>query len=293
MTSKALVLFFPIFLVCNLVSAQDLIVTKSNDSIPCKITKVKKDNIYFVFRNNGEYQSTLIPLKDVESYKYDFYSENRIPKESLPGYDPYTGFRFALSGGYSYDPGRLNSAIDPSLEGFYDNLKSGYHLETSVIYFVDRTFGFGVKYSLFKTSNSLDNVNFIDSIGNVVTGTLASDISVSFIGGVFATRFMGKKAKNAFFINLGLGYLSYKDNQILVDPFEFTGSAFGSVLEIGYDFAVSEDLAIGIQIGATAGRIRKLDVKSESVSETVELSDDERPGGSGRIDFSVGLRYNL
>ncbi|PRX53113.1 hypothetical protein [Flagellimonas meridianipacifica] len=291
---KKIAFVVALFLSVQITSSQDLIVTKQNDSIQCKILRVKKDIIYFVFKNKDEFQSTSIPVDDIIDYRKSFYESNQIPKESLPDYNEYAGFRFAFNGGYSYDPGRLNSnTINLGFEDFYRELRSGYHLEANITYYLSKNIGLGIKYNIFKTSNSIENVGFIDTDGSDIIGTLANDITVSFVGAVLSYRFPGKKSKNAFILNSSIGYLSYRDNQVLAIPVNVKGNNLGFSFDIGYDFLLAERLSLGIQAGATSGRIRELEITGDSGTSLVRIPDDERPSGSARLDFSIGLRYNL
>ncbi|MCL6268003.1 hypothetical protein [Flagellimonas myxillae] len=278
---------------CQAVLSQDIIVTQDNDTIQALIIKQKKEEIYFVFKNKGRYQSSMLPMSEVKSFQKDFNPKIRIPKDSLPGYIPASGFRLAINGGYSYDPARISPSIPTFLRDYNNKLRSGYHIETSAIYFFDRTFGIGIKYNLFKSKNSMDNINFTDIDGMEINGTLENDITTSFVGLVLATRIMGKKSNNAVFINSAFGYLSYRDDQLRVDPFMFTGNTLGSSVDVGYDYEISEDFFVGAQVGITGGRLKKVEMESASGVETVELSDNERPWGSARIDFSVGVRFQL
>jgi hypothetical protein len=273
--------------------SQDLIVTKSNDSIHCKITKLKKDNVYFVYENDGQYQSTLIPLSEVGFYQHNFYAEKKIPKDSMPGFESSPKIRLALNGGFSYDPKKFDNSSLSGLENYYKELRSGYHIEGDFTYFFDKYIGVGVKYSLFKSSNSMDNVNFEYQNGDEATGTLADDISITFIGPQFSSRFLNKSQKNALILNSAIGYLAYKNNQLLVDPITVKGNALGFVFEIGYDIGITENLAFGVQIGATSGNIKKLKIENGPITEEIKLSGNERLQASARLDFSLGLRYIL
>ncbi|WP_136466306.1 hypothetical protein [Flagellimonas onchidii] len=286
------VLTFTLFLT-QIVLAQDLIVTKQNDSIHCKITKLKKGYIHFVFQKDNEYLSTLIPVAETASYQYNFDKNNPIPKDSLPWVVDYPKLRIAVSGGFSYDPSKFTNSITNDFSDYYNELRSGYHLESSISHFLDEKVGLGIKYSFFKTTNSLNGVVFVDRNGNNLTGTLADNISVSFVGPQFLLRLTNRTGKNAFLINSAIGYLSYKNNQLLVDPVKLSGSTVGFVSEIGYDIGIAENLALGVQVGLTASNIRKITIESGSITEKVKLPKNERPQGSGRIDFSLGLRYNL
>ena len=67
---KKLFIFSMLTLIFGQLNAQDLIVTTKGDSLNCKITKVKSDNIYFTFTNNGNTFNSLLPMSNVNSYQY-------------------------------------------------------------------------------------------------------------------------------------------------------------------------------------------------------------------------------
>ena len=62
----------------NSLYSQDLVVTKKGDSINCKITKVKKDHIYFTFKHKDEVRNTLLPLTDVKIHQFDYYQIRKL-----------------------------------------------------------------------------------------------------------------------------------------------------------------------------------------------------------------------
>ena len=287
---KTYVILFCLIYYSNCLS-QDLIVTTSNDSINCKITKLKKENIHFIFKNKTEYQSTLIPLSKVSFYKYDFFQKNKIPKEAIPGYEDYQKIRISCSGGYSYAPASLRNNTNSELRNYYNDLRSGYNLETGFTYFINKTIGFGLKYNILKSSNSLDNVNFIGINGENLVGKLEDNISASFFGGSMALRFISKSKKNAFLMVSSIGYMTYTNNQILVDPFTLKSNGLGLVSEFAYDLGLSDNLSLGFQIGMSTGFLNQIELNTPTGIEAFKLPDNERLQGSARLDFSIGLRY--
>ena len=287
---KNLLIAFLALFISSSLCAQDVIVTTSDQTISCKITKLEKDYIQFVYLKDGVYESTLIQRSEVKSFKQGFDPTIKIPKDSLPGYIDASGIRLAISGGLSYDPGRIEG-VTP--ENFYKDLRSGYHIEIGGIYFFDRTIGVGLKYNLFKSSNSFDNVSFDNPDGEQVTGRLENKITASFIGATLATRFLGKNTKTAFFINSSFGLLHFKNEQVLVDNYEVNAKTFGTSVDLGYDVQVAKQFYLGLQLGITGGRIKKFDFESPDGTETVELPNGQRFIGNPRLDFSLGVRYTL
>ena len=113
-------------------------------------------------------------------------------------------------------------------------LRSGYNLGGDVTYFINKTCGIGFRYNVFKTSNSMDDVYVEDNDGNILHGKMSDKISIPYVGPFLSIRYTGEK-DNSIFTNLGLGYMGYKDEMVLIDPYEITGSAFGAAIDLGVD----------------------------------------------------------
>jgi len=279
-----------LFFYCISGLSQDLIVTKQRDSISCKILKIKKETIYFVYKDSKDaYSSTLLPMDKVDQYKYKYF-DTKIPKEALPGYRDYKRVRISLNGGYSWDSIKLSNDIPDYLVDYYKNLQSGYHIGSNVIYYIHEKLGFGLNYNIMNTSNSMQNVTFINNDGSESVGTLADNISASFIGVISSLRFLNKSNTNGLIWNSSIGYLAFKNEQIRVSDYSLKGNSFAVASEIGYDIGITEDISIGAQIGIISGRIKKLE---DNFGQRFELKKEERPQGAARLDFSIGIRYNL
>lgn len=281
------------FLFGNFVYCQDLIITQSSDSIKCKITKVRKENLYFIHKKNNRYQSSLIEKSKVTKYVFDFYPDDRIPKDSVPGYEEFPRHIIGINGGYSYDPGRVQSGLLLGFEEYTNDLRSGLHFEANYIYYYQKKFGFGLRVNFYSTNALQNNVNGRDNLGNPVTATLSNDISVFFIGPSSAIRFLSKNQKNAFTIKSSIGYTAYKDTYEYVTPIITTANGVGVVSSLGYDFGLSEKLSLGFQIGGTTLLSKKIEIDDGSTIFSTKLSNGERLIGGARLDFSVGLRYHL
>ena len=93
--------------VTKAVFSQDLIVTDEGDSINCKITKVKAENIYFTFKHKNEIRNTLLPMSKVKEHQFDFYKINEVPTGHVVREENYQHFRIALNGGYSYQTAKI------------------------------------------------------------------------------------------------------------------------------------------------------------------------------------------
>lgn len=285
-----LIIAFLIF-IANTIYSQDLIVTNDGDSINCKITKVKTDNIYFTFKHKDEIRSTLLPKSSVKTYQFQYYQTSEVPKEKVVGYENYQHFRLAVNGGYSYQTAKIAESVPSDFKDYIKELKSGYHFGGDLTYYFTEPLGFGIKYYLFKSSNSLDNIYVEDINGNRTYGKMSDDLNISFIGPIFSTRLLSHDKKNAFLMNLSLGYMGYSNDKVIIDKYKMTGSTMGLSFDVGYDIGLSENLSLGFQISFLTGTLFEYDWNDGTKTETIKLEKGEYES-LNRIDFSVGLRFS-
>lgn len=277
--------------VSNSIFSQDLIVTNEGDSINCKITKVKKDNIYFTFKHKDEIRSTLLPMTSVKVHQSDYYQISEVPEEKVMGYENYQHFRFAVNGGYSYQTAKVSEIVPSDFKDYVKGLKSGYHFGGDLTYYFTEPLGFGIKYYQFKSSNSLANIYLEDSDGNRTYGKMSDDLTISFIGPTFSTRLLNHNKNNALLMNLSLGYMGYLNDKVIIDKYKMTGNTMGLSVDVGYDIGLSEYLSLGFQISFLTGTLFQYEWNNGTMTETVKLEKGEYES-LNRIDFSVGLRFN-
>lgn len=270
--------------------AQDLIVTTEGDSINCKITKVKTDNVYFTFKHKDEIRNTLLPSANVKTHQFDYYQTSEVPEEKVVGNKNYKQFRIAVNGGYSYHTAKIAGSVPNDFKNYLNELKSGFHFGGDINYYFSEPLGFGFKYYLFKSSNSLDNIYIEDTDGNRTYGRMSDDLTISFIGPSFSTRFLNHDKSNAFLMNVSLGYMGYSNDKVIIDKYKITGSTIGLSYDIGYDIGLSNNLSLGFQVSFLAGTLIKYDLNDGSTTETIDL-EEEGYESLNRIDFSVGLRF--
>lgn len=280
-----------LFFLCTLtVFSQDLVVTSDGDSINCRITKVKSEFIYFTFMHQGEIRSTLLPVSQVVSHRFGYYPQSEVPMGMAVGAKNYKQFRLALNGGYSYLTAKLSNDIPSDFKDYTKDLKSGYHFGTDFTYFFSESFGFGARYLLFKSSNSLDNIYVEDIYGNRSYGKMQDDLNISFIGPTFSTRLLGRNKENAFIINISFGYMGYRNDGVLINPYKLTGSTMGTSYDISYDIGLSKKLSLGFQLTLISGLLSEYRLDDGTSTQTIKLEKGEYEG-LGRIDLSVGLRF--
>lgn len=284
---------FILLLTASRMFAQDLIVTNEGDSINCKITSIKSDYLYFTFKHKGELRNTLLPISNTKTYAYQYYSTPAISPEQvqkLTSSELFPHWRFAFSGGWSYRTATVANNLPSAYKTYVEGLLSGYHFSGEGAYYYSEHFGAGLKCSLANFSNSASNMSLTLKDGTSVSGDLSDDISISYIGPYFTTRFLNKEKKNAFFMNMGIGYLGYRDNMKLNGNYTITGSTAGFVFDVGYDIGLSPNASIGFQLSLLSGSLNSIDFSNGTKSQTINLGKDEYES-LNRIDLSIGLRF--
>jgi len=273
------------------IQAQDLIITNEGDSLNCKITKIKTDNIYFTFRHKDEIRSTLLPLSQLKYHQYNYYHTPEVPADIVVGNELYPHFRAALNGGLSYRVVKLSDNIPSDFEQYMKDLKSGYHYGLDLSYYFSEQLGVGFKYCNYQSKNEINNVYVTLPDGSTQYGKMSDDISINFIGPIFSTRLLDANKKNSFLLNLGFGYMGYTDKAVLISDFKIKGNTVGLCWDIGYDIGLSENFAIGFQLSYMIGTLTQYELSYGVKTETVILEKDNYESLS-RVDLSIGLRFS-
>ena len=272
--------------------AQDLIVTSDGDSLNCKITKINTEYIYFTFKHKDEVRSTLLPIGQVTYHQNNYYQTSVVPDYKVIYKEDFPRFRVAINGGWSYRTAKIADNIPIEYDTYMRKIKSGYHYGGEVSYFFSEPIGVGFKYYVSRSGNEMDNVSVINPKGETVYGKMSDDISICFVGSFFSTRLLNASKRNCFITNLGIGYLGYKDDCVLVNNYTIKGSTLGLCWDLGYDIGMTKNLALGFQLSYIIGTLTQYEVSDGNTTENIEL-DEGYYESLSHIDLSVGLRFNI
>lgn len=279
-----------VFVISNRLVAQDLIVTHDGDTLNCRITKVKTDFIYFIFQHKGEIRNTLLPAGQVREYRFNYYA-NPVVGTAFVGQPDFPKIRAALNVGWSYRTAKMATDIPHGLKSYMDDLRSGYHFGLDASWFFSEMFGGGLKFTTYRTTSTLENVSVTQSNGQTAYGKMSDDMTINFIGPVFNSRLLSDSKKNSLLMNIGVGYIGYKDNAVLLSAYQLKSSTLGVCWEVGYDLGISKHLALGIQLSYLMGTLTRVKMYQAGSVTTIKFDEKDYEDLS-RIDFSVGLRFN-
>ena len=289
--------FLIFIIICITTYSQDLIVTNENDSINCKITKIKRETAFFTFQTNDDFIRTMLPLSKINTYQYNYFPESEAPANinidniGLPNLDskdfPY--LNISVIGGYSYLIGEISDDLSSELKDYIKELKSGYNFGADISYYFAESYGAGIKYNIFKTSNSIDGF-FEDENGNQIPGTFSESITTSYIGPSFSARIMDKKRKNVFYGDFSFGSVIYVNHATIPDDCKISGNTLGLSIGIGYNFNISKNFYLGIKASFLTATLKSYKINDGTSTEKVKLESGEYEN-LGRLDMSISLSF--
>ncbi len=287
----AATLFFSAFAVP--VTAQDLIVTTQGDSLNCRVTRLAADFVYFTFLHENEVRKTILPKKQVRSLKMNFFPVPEIPAGEIRKPDDRRKLRAGLHGGWSRLIAPVNTNVSHELQGHIKGFRSGYHLGADFTFFPAESFGIGVKYSLFRTGHESDNL-YVTSpkTGQTGTGKIKDDITLHYIGPSLCLQTSSVRQKVNVIAEISMGYLSYTNKAVVIDPFTLSGGTLSGSLALGADFRIREGLAAGFYISYTSGLFGQIRYDDGLYRRTIVLAKDN-PENLTRIDLSLGIRWKF
>ena len=233
----------------------------------------------------------MLPLTNVKTHQQGFFETSEVPEDKIVGYDKFQQFIVTLYGGSSTHTAEVSDNVPDDFKDYSEGLKKGSHFGFDATYYWSESLGAGLKYHQFGTSGRLNNIYIVDAYGNEKTGILSDDISISFIGTMFSTRFVNSR-NNAFLLNLSIGSISYTNVGHIVEPIKIEGSTSGFSLDFGYNHTIAEKLSLAARVSSVSGILDEITVESEGRTQTLEL-DNDTSENLGRVDLSVGLSYTF
>lgn len=202
-------------------------------------------------------------------------------------------WRIAVQGGFVYRIGKVDNSLGAEMTEYLESLRKGFCYSADVTHYFSEALGVGVKYSDGRFSGSvLGTATFID--GSTRSGTCSDKIDFRLVGPFLSYRWVSANARNAFYINYGLGYLGMTDDSVVItDSFTMKGGTLGQFSDIGYDFSITKKLALGASVSFIAGTLSSYTIyNSGGSSQSFQLEKDEYES-LDHLTFSLGLRLLL
>jgi hypothetical protein len=288
---KAIILFFIVLAKTMNVSAQDLIVTNSGDSINCKITKQQSEYIYFYFKfENRELRHSLLARKDIKHYQLNYYKSQIMSPAEARDKIKTSSVRFGATLGYSYRIAKIDKSLPKFIQDYLNDLRSGISIGADFHYFTSESFGFGFRYNRFISNNQIDNVSATYNNGTSRYGTMSDDITIQTFCPSVMTRFASKNPKTYYTVGISFGLQTYYNKATVIDDFVLKGTTAAFSWDLGLDYKINPNTVLCLGLSLTTGILTEVTKEAGGTKETIKYEDDEKENLS-RVELSVGLRF--
>lgn len=290
---KYLLLIFLINVFFVSAYSQDIIVTSTGDSINCRISKVKSEYIYFIFKHNGEIRNTLISIDDVQNYKYDYYPTSEVPKRSSMVKANYNHFKFAFSFGNGNLLGGIAENMSSWEKCYYRELMRGACIDAKFHYSITDLWNVGLIYNLLVCSNYMKEALLVDpNDGSYYYGEFSDMKRYTYLGPSLTAQSFSFDKRNSFIFGLSMGYVKYTNSYCRGDEYKDTGHSIVGRFDLGYDINIIKDLSLGLQFALTLGSLKEIEFDDGNTVETINLKYGSYIS-LDHVDFTIGLRYSL
>lgn len=278
---KNLLSILIILIACFAAKGQDQIITKAGDTLNCKITRISADYIHFQINDIAGPIRSRIALDKVLSYSKTSVDEPEVQviEDQTESTDISQRFgeliesdrmRLALNAGFTYQFG----GYEGRPQSYTRQIRSMWSWGGEFHYLFWSNLGFGVKYN--KASTPVDDV--------INGNRFIEDVRFRYVG--FSVLFTqpGRDQDVNIYYQLSGGEVKYRDDGTIngTDFFE-EGRTFALTFEIGYDYRLSTDYAVGVGFGINIARINEI---SSSFGPTSAASFD-----ISRFDLTLGFRF--
>ena len=268
----------------------DYVVMKEDDTIPCLITDKTDKSITFLYERNGIIRLTSLPLTDVPHYYIDDPVElaNRKAERNKKEYH----VQIALNGGYAFRTAKFSNDISGDYKDYLKKLSRGPDFGASIRFNITNGITFGLHYDQFSSSNAGYFYTYDDE-GNYYEGPVSNIHSITFIGVSFgALTASTRNGKHMLNFEALAGYLGYKDSaEEFGNKYTLAGHTFGLGLGLGYDYRITQHIAIGAEASYYIGALSKMTYDDGINKEVIDLGNSKE--GLQRFNIKAGIRFYL
>jgi hypothetical protein len=193
--------------------------------------------------------------------------------------------------GWSQLTAKIDPRIPPEFRSYARELKTGYSFGGFFRYYPNETWGFGLKYSQFKSENSID-VFAVDSAGNVFKGKRQDDISIHFFAPSVGVKYISNNNMFKFTSNIYLGFMTYNNDAIFFEPVNIKSSTVGVSWDAGISYVLDTDMDISLTLERVGGVLTHMEYETETEKTYVDLPEEEWSDIS-RIDILFNVIYKF
>jgi long-subunit fatty acid transport protein len=218
---------------------------------------------------------------------YSSYSQNDFKAKTKQ-----SKISLVASFGPSFRIGKTPNNYPAFVRDYIKELKSGFSYDASILYDINKKLGVGLKFNVYQSKGSLENVSLTSPSGVTGVGTTSDNIKITFIGPFFSSDYRVNNKMDNFRLNFALGYMQYLDDTQVLGNYKIKGATLGMNTDLTYYFGLNKNCQLGPKLGLIGGVIRKFDVTGPNgYYSKLDLKDT--PENLWRIDLSLVARYKF
>jgi hypothetical protein len=282
-------------------NSQDKIITRKNDTIKCKITKVSHSAVYFDIIINDVRSSGKLPRKNVSDYTVSDMTVSG--RRKAPGTDSFKQLHLSIMGGTGYLTGSTEQAEEDleslgfktdEIKSYYRDLKSGLIADADIAFMISQKFGVGLKYIFFESSCSMEGFYDPQDGVNLFYSTFKEQIYVNYAGPFFIFHQSLRRDKSLMLnCTCATGLALYRNEaEFLKEFLLMKGKNLGVDASAGLEYFITPYFSLGAGFSAFSSTIKKMNVSNGIGTSVTELEKGEYENLS-RLDLSLAIRFYI
>ena len=306
MINRLLSLMLPLLLAVTSF-AQDRIITRSLDTLHCKIIRKTPGAVYFKHFQGGVPTTSRIARSEILSIGSDSFVVDKVDERI-----PFGNFDLSFSGGPSWLLASAKDAKNQALQlgitrdkidSYYRQLKLGWAASAGGHWFISPGMGVGATWRFFfsgaeiwSTFGPQEGWSTFDPQGGqtLFYGQMKEKLLIQYAGpSLKASTPLGRSQRSVLNSVVSAGMVFYRDEALSMHNYLLiTGNNFGSAVETSLETFLTPKIALGAHLSLFAAKLKKIKVDSGSNSSTIDLPKDQKENVSA-LDLRAGVRIIL
>ena len=297
MINRLLSLLLPLLLAVTSF-AQDRIITRSLDTLHCKIIRKTPGAVYFKQLQGGVPTTSRIARREILSIGNDGFVVDKVDERI-----PFGNFDLSFSGGPSWLVASTKDAKNQAMQlgvtrdkidSYYRQLKLGWAASAGGHWFISPGMGVGATWRFFFSGAEIWSTFDPHDGQTLFYGQMKEKLLIQYAGpSLKASTPLGRSQRSVLNSVVSAGMVFYRDEALSMHNYLLiTGNNFGSAVETSLETFLTPKIALGAHLSLFAAKLKKIKVDSGSNSYTIDLPKDQRENVSA-LDLRAGIRIIL
>ena len=183
-------------------------------------------------------------------------------------------------------------SLQPELQNYFNQLRSGWHYGFETEYFFNNYIGIGAKYTTFKTKHEADSL-VVEFFSSVFYIDLSNEMKINSVSPMIYGRLPLLKNKLSLTGGVGPAWLFYRNiGKTIGDSVMLKGSSPGLSTSLSVSYEVIPNLSISIQ-GSYIYALLKGFTQDDGTTQQEIILEEANYQNISRIDLSFGIFYTF